>query len=81
MTSAEERAGETAIRALIGQQAAFLSWSHGRPADWQGFADAFLEGASMIASSRPARAAGRRVPRPNEGLSGGNARLAREILI
>ena len=46
---------EKAIRDLIESQAAQLSWSAQRAANWLGFADGFAAGAPMIASARPAR--------------------------
>lgn len=55
MSHANTKADEIAIREMIHRQAARLSWTHDKAADWHSFADAFLPGAPMIASSRPPR--------------------------
>ena len=55
MSDAKTNSDEYAILDLIHRQAARLSWSDDKAADWHGFADAFLPGAPMIASSRPPR--------------------------
>ena len=55
MSDAKTNSDENAILNLIRRQAARLSWTHDKAADWHGFADAFLPGAPMIASSRPPR--------------------------
>jgi hypothetical protein len=47
---------EAKIREVLRQQAARLSWSRERAADWEGFANSFHPGAPMIASRRPAEA-------------------------
>jgi hypothetical protein len=51
MGSAEEI---RAIEALIRRQFASLAWAPGRPADWEGFAADFLDGAVLVPAARPA---------------------------
>lgn len=45
----------SAIAALIGRQFASVSWSSGKPADWQAFAADFFRDASLYPAARPAR--------------------------
>jgi hypothetical protein len=45
-----------AIESLIARQFESLCWQPDRPADWEGFARDFLEGAPLYPSARPAKA-------------------------
>lgn len=55
MPASDSRRDEEEIRELIRAQAHRLSWAPDRPADWAAYGEAFLPGATMIASARPAR--------------------------
>ena len=43
----------SAIRALIARQFESISWTTDRSADWAGFADDFLPGATLFPAARP----------------------------
>jgi hypothetical protein len=43
-----------AIKALIARQFGSLCWTASSPADWDGFARDFLDGATLFPAARPA---------------------------
>lgn len=50
-----EGAEGCAIKRVIGKQFGSLSWSREKDADWNGFADTFLPGASLFPAARPVK--------------------------
>lgn len=55
MSKRQSETDEETIRELIQAQARRISWAGDRSADWEGYRQAFLSTAIMIASARPAR--------------------------
>jgi hypothetical protein len=50
-----EGAEVSAIKQVIGRQFRSLSWNREHDADWNGFADTFLPGASLFPAARPVK--------------------------
>jgi hypothetical protein len=51
----DESAEVSAIKRVIGRQFRSLSWSREKDADWNGFADTFVPGASLFPAARPVK--------------------------
>ncbi|MGH8864648.1 MAG: hypothetical protein ACREVZ_08400, partial [Burkholderiales bacterium] len=45
----------SAIKEVVGSQFRSLTWTREKDADWRGFADAFLPGATLFAAARPVK--------------------------
>jgi len=54
-TDDEDAAVVSAIKRVMGRQFRSLSWSREKEADWNGFAETFLPGATLFPAARPVK--------------------------